>query len=221
MVFPGAKTLDIDKKCADICSEEWVLCGFKWVYWFPAHICISINNSVVHWYARVWQTLKHWDVVKLDFWVKDKVYQVNTDAAITMIVWDWPHNPNIEKMLEANKKALYAWIAKARAWNRVWDIGHAIQKEIEWPWFHVVRDLTGHWVWKTLHERPYIPNYWKKGKWEKIKKGMTLAIEPILWQTSWKIYDTWNWDIYIKDWSIWTQFEHTILITDWEAEIIV
>jgi len=221
MIFPGAKTLDIDKKCADICKKEWVLCWFKWVYWFPAHICISINNSVVHWYARVWQTLKEWDVAKFDFWVKDKVYWVNTDAAFTVIVWDWPHDKKIEKLLEANKKALYAWIAKARAWNRVWDISSAIQKEIEWAWFCVVKDLTGHWVWKTLHEKPYIPNHWKPGKWDLIKKWMTLAIEPILWQSSWQIYDKWTWDLYIKDWSMWTQFEHTILITDSEAEIIV
>lgn len=222
MVVPGVKTLDIDKKCADICIEEWVLCGFRWVYWFPANICISINHSVVHGYARVWQTLKKWDVVKLDFWVKDKKYWVNTDAAITMIVWQDKNTPPVLiKLLEANKKALYAGIKMSRAWNRVWDISHAIQKEIEWAWFCVVRDLTGHWVGKTLHEKPYIPNYWKPGKWELIKKWMTLAIEPIVWQSSWQIYDKWNWDLYIKDWSIGTQFEHTILITDWDAEIIV
>ncbi len=221
MIAPWVKTLDIDNKCAEICKARRVLCWFKWVYWFPANICISINDSVVHWYARVWQILKDWDVVKFDFWVKDKVYWVNTDAAFTMIIWEGPHNSRLVEMLEANKKALYAWIDKARVWNKVWDISAAIQREIETPWFHVVKDLTGHAVGKTLHEKPYIPNHWKAWTWTPLKKWMVLAIEPIMWQTSGKIYDGWSWDLYIDDGSIWTQFEHTILITDWEAEIIV
>lgn len=221
MIVPWVKTLDIDKKCGDICKQEWMLCGFKWVYWFPANICISINNSVVHWHAKIWETLKKWDVVKFDFWVKDKKYWVNTDAAFTTIIWKWPHEPILEKMLEANKKALYAWIEKARAWNRVWDISNAIQKEIEEAWFCVVKELTGHAVWKTLHEKPYIPNFWKAWHWALIKKWMVLAIEPIVWQSSSQIEEKWWWDIYIKDWSMWSQFEHTILITDSEAEIII
>jgi methionyl aminopeptidase len=160
-------------------------------------------------------------LVTYDFWIKDKWLKVNTDAAFSMIVgWD-EYNPIWAKMIEVNKKALYAGIAQARAWNRVWDISAAIQKEIEEWWFVVVKDLTWHWVWKKLHEKPYIPNYGKAGSWEILKEWMTLAIEPIMGQTSWKIVDEWNWEIYIEDWSLGCQYEHTILVTKWDPEIII
>ena len=116
-------------------------------------------------------------------------------------------------MIRANKKALYAGIKMAKTWNRVWDIGSAIQKEIEKAWFQVVRQLTWHAIWKSLHEKPYIYNYWYPWKWPILKKWMTLAIEPILWQTTWDIIDKWDWEIYIKDWSLGCQYEHTILIS--------
>ncbi len=213
--------LEIDKLCWDITKKHNVLCWFKWVYWFPSNICISINDVVVHWRPRVWLVFKDWDLVTFDFWVKDKAHWINTDAAFSLIIWWNEKNPIWAKMIKANKKALKAWIKKAKAWNKIWDISHAIQKEIEWAWFVVVRNLTWHAVWKTIHEKPHIPNFWKAWKWVTIKKGMTLAIEPILWETCWDIVDEWDWEVYIKDWSLWCQYEHTILVTDWEAEIIV
>lgn len=213
--------VEIDKLCSDIASKHNVLCWFKWVYDFPANICISVNNVVVHWIPRKWLFFYDWDLVTFDFWIKDKEKWINTDAAFSMIVWWDEKNPKWARLIEANKKALYAWIAKAKAWNRVWDISQAIQKEIEWAWFKVVKDLTGHAIWKTIHEKPYIPNFWKAWNWEMLKKWMVLAIEPILWETSWQIVDKWDWEIYIKDWSLGCQYEHTILITDWKPEIII
>lgn len=215
------KASDIDKLCWDIAQKHWVLCWFKWVYDFPANICICVNDVVVHWLPRETIVFKDWDLVTFDFWIKDKEFWINTDAAFSVIIgWD-DKNPKWAKLIEANKKALYAWIYKARAWNKVWDISSAIQKEIEWAWFKVVKQLTWHAIWKKLHEKPYIPNFWKAWQWLVLKKWMTLAIEPILWETSWEIVDEWDWEIYIKDWSLWCQYEHTILITDWEAEIII
>ncbi len=217
----GTTALEIDKLCWDIAKKHNVLCWFKWVYDFPSNICISVNNVVVHWIPRKWLTFFDWDLVTFDFWIKDKEVWINTDAAISLIVWWNDKNPKWALLIEANKKALYAWIKQAKAWNRIWDISAAIQKEIEWAWFKVVRDLTGHAVWKSVHEKPYIPNFWKAWNWELIKKWMVLAIEPILWETSWQIIDKWDWEIYIKDWSLWCQYEHTVLITDSEPEIIV
>lgn len=213
--------VEINKLAWDICKENWVLAWFKWVYWFPSNLCISVNDVVVHWIARKEIIFRDWDLVTFDFWVKDKNYWVNTDSAISLIIWWAEKNPEWQRLIEANIKALYAWIFKARAWNRVWDIWSAIQKEIEWAWYHVVRELSGHGVWKELHEKPYIYNYWNPGIWSILVKWMTLAIEPILWQKTWKIRDEWSWEIYIEDWSLWCQYEHTILITDWEAEIII
>ena len=212
---------EINNICGEIAKKHWVLCGFKGVYWFPDNICISINDEVVHWTASRDIVFKNWDLIKFDFWIKDKQKGINTDAAISIIIGWNDKNPKWAELIEANKKALYAWIEKARVWNTIWDISAAIQAEIEWAWFKVVKDLTGHAIWKKLHEKPYIPNYGKPWTWEKLKEWMTLAIEPILWETSWEIVDEWGWEIYIKDWSLGCQYEHTILITDWDPEIII
>lgn len=212
---------EVDKLCWNIAKKHWVLCGFKWVYDFPANICISVNNVVVHWLPREWLIFKDWDLVTFDFWIKDKEKWINTDSAISIIIWWNSKNKKWAKLIEVNKKALYAWIEKCRAWNTVWDISEAIQKEIESGWFKVVKDLTWHAIWKELHEKPYIPNFWKAWKWAILQKWMTLAIEPIVWETSWQITDKWDWEIYIKDGSLWCQYEHTILITDWNPEIII
>jgi len=220
-IKPWTTAIEIDKLCWKIAKEHWVLCGFRWVYDFPANICISANDVVVHGLPRIWHIFKQWDLVTFDFGIKDKKYWINTDSAISLIVWWEDKNPIWAKLIEVNKKALYAGIKKAVAWNTVWDISEAIQSEIEWAWFKVVKDLTGHAIWKKLHEKPYIPNFWKAWTWPVLKTWMTLAIEPIVWETSWKIVDEWDWEIYIEDASLGCQYEHTILITEWEAEIII
>ena len=213
--------VEINKLCAKITKDHNVLCGFKWVYDFPDNICISVNDVVVHWRARKWLVFKDWDLVTFDFWIRDKKVWINTDAAFSTIIWWEDKNPIWAKLINTNKKALYAWIKKAKVWNRVWDISAAIQKEIEKEWFFVVKDLTGHAIWYKLHDTPYIPNHWKAGYWGILKEWMTLAIEPILWEKSWKIVDEWSWEIFIEDWSLWSQYEHTILITNGEPEIII
>lgn len=218
---PWISARDIDKLAGDICKEHWVLAGFKWVYWFPANVCISINDIVVHWVPTKKMIFKEWDVVKIDFWIKDKKIGVNTDAAFTQIIWEWPHDPEVEKFLRVNQEALMKGIAKATVWNKVWDIWAAIQEHIEKNWFHIVKDLTGHWVWYKLHEKPYIYNYGKAWTWEVLKNWQVLAIEPIVWFSSWKIIDKWAWEIYIADGSLWAQFEHTIVVREWYPEIIV
>lgn len=213
--------VEIDKLCWDIARKHNVLCAFRWVYGFPNNICISVNDEVVHGTAREWLVFRDGDLVTFDFWIRDKQVGINTDAAISVIVWWDDKNPEWARLIEANKKALYAWIAQAKAWNRVWDIWHAIETEIKKHGYKVIKDLTGHAIWKKLHEKPYIYNYGNPWSWPKLKEGMTIAIEPILWETSWEIVDDWWWEIFTKDGWLWCQYEHTILITDWEPEIII
>lgn len=221
IVAPWIKASKIDRICADITKKHWVLCWFKWVYWFPNNICISVNNVVVHWRPREDIIFQNWDLVTFDFGVKDKNFWINTDAAFSVIIgWD-DKNPIWAKLIEVNKKALYAWITQAIAWNTVWDISYAIQQEVESAWFKIVKDLTWHAIWKKMHEKPYIPNYWKPWTWVILKKWMTLAIEPIIWEISWEIFDKNDWEIYLKNWSLGSQYEHTILITDSKPEIII
>ena len=214
--------IEIDKLCGEIAKKHDVLCGFKWVYWFPNNICISVNNVAVHWRCLPEVVFRDGDLVTFDFWIKDKKVWVNTDAAFSVIIgWD-DKNPVWARMIEANKKALYAGIAKARAWNTTWDIWAEIQKIVEEEyWYKIIKELTGHAVGKKLHEKPYIYNYWKPWSGQRLKVWMVIAIEPILWETSWEIIDKWDWEIYVKDWSLGCQYEHTILITDWDPEIII
>lgn len=211
----------IDKLVWDLCKKYDVIPWFKWVYEFPANICISINDVVVHWIPKKNMVFKNWDLVKFDFWVKDKNIWINTDAAFSVIIWNWPHDKELERFLEVNKEALYIWINECRIWKKTWDIWAAIQNHVEKAWFYIVRDLTWHWLWYNLHEKPYIYNYWTPWKWEKLKENMLLAVEPIIWFSSWEIYDKWWFEFYIKDWSYWSQFEHTVLVTKNWPEIII
>lgn len=218
---PWVSSFDIDQLALDICKKHDVIPAFRWVYGFPANICISINDGVVHWVPSKYRIFKRWDVVKFDFWVKDKKHWVNTDAAFTMIIWSWPHNREVKRLLKINEEALYKWIEQAKAGNTTGDIGHAIQKHVENAWFHIIRDLTGHGIGKSIHEKPYIYNYGSPWIGSKLKAWMLLAIEPIIGMHSWEIYDKGGWEIFVKNKSIGSQFEHTILVGKDAAEIII
>lgn len=218
---PGVTGMDINKLCEEIASKHNVLCGFKWVYNFPGNICISVNDCVVHGIPRKSMVFQEGDVVTFDFGIKDKKHGLNTDAAFTMIIWDGPHDPAIEKFLKISEEALMKWIAKAVVGNRVWDIGHAIQTHIESHGYHIIKDLTGHSIGYTLHERPYIPNYGQPGKWELLKENMTLAIEPIVGFSSPYMADGESFEIYTADGWIGSQFEHTIVVKPGYPEIII
>ena len=217
---PWVDGLFINELAGAICKKWWVLPAFKWVYGFPANICISINDVVVHG-VPLKKAFHEGDVIKFDFGVKDKKVGVNTDAAFTMIIGDWPHHAKVEKFLEVNKHALKLWVREAVAGNRTGDIWHAIQTYVEKHGFHIVKELTWHGIGKTLHEKPYVYNYGKKWVGDLLEKWMVIAIEPIIWFSSGRIFDMWGWEIYIKDGSYGSQFEHTILITDGEPEIII
>lgn len=217
----GTTAIEINDLCWKIAKQHWVICGFKWVYDFPDNICISVNDVVVHGRARKWLVFHDGDLVTFDFGIKDKKVWINTDAAFTTIIGWKDKNPLWAKLIQANKDALYAWIAKARAWNKVWDISAAIEKEIISAGFHVLKDLTWHAIWYGLHEKPYIPNYWIAWTGPTLKAWMTLALEPILAVGTDKIVDEWDWEIFTEDWSLWSQYEHTILITDGDPEIII
>lgn len=217
---PWISSYDIDLLCWKICKENWVLAWFKWVYSFPANMCISVNDVVVHWVPSKKTIFKDWDLVKFDLWIKDKHIWINTDAAIAIIIWE-NKDKEVERFLKVNEIALKKWIEQCKIWNRVWDIWNAIQKYVEWEWFHIVRDLTWHWLWYSLHEKPYVYNYGKPWTWEKLKEWMLLAIEPIIWFSSSKIIDKGWFEFFIVDWSLGCQVEHTVLITKEGPEIII
>jgi len=221
MLAPWMSAKKVDDLAAKMCADAWVVSAFTGVYWYKYALQTSVNDVVVHGRPLESIVFKQGDVVTIDFWVKDKKYGICTDAAFTTIIGDSSKYPEREAFLKVWEKALYKALEQAKEWNYVWDIGHAVESYVTKHWYHIVRELTGHGVWKTLHEQPYIYNYGTPGTGTKLKAGMTLAIEPILWYSSGKITDQWDWEIYIEDGSIWCQFEHTVLITDGEPEIIV
>lgn len=216
----GTKASEVDALALKICQEKWVLSAFTGVYDYKYTLQTSVNDIVVHWRPLSTIIFREGDVVTIDFWVKDKKYGICTDAAFTMIVWEKRYHEK-ERFLEVGKKALVKWLKEARAGKRVGDIWYAVQNYVEKSWYHIIKDLTGHGIGKWLHEEPYIYNYWAQWTGALLKAGMTLCIEPILWYSSGEIRDKWDWEIYVADGSIGCQFEHTILITDWEPEIIV
>jgi len=221
LLVHGTSAKQIDDLALKMCKDAWVLSAFTWVYGYKYALQTSVNDIVVHGRPLENIIFKEGDVVTIDFWVKDKKYGICTDAAFTVIIWNPNDYPEKKAFLETGKWALKEGLKYAKAWNTVWDIGSAIYAHVTKRWYHIIKELTGHGVGKTLHEQPYIYNYGEAWTGTKLKAGMTLAIEPILWYTSWKIIDKWDWEIYVGDGSIGCQFEHTILITEWEPEIIV
>ncbi len=219
IAWENAKT--IDTLAWEICAKHNVFSAFRGFHWYPSYCCIQVNDVVVHGVPTEDIVFADGDLVTFDFWVKDKNLKLCTDAAFSVVIWGDDKNPIAAKMIEANKKALYAGIKMARAWNTVWDVWSVISAEIEDAGFKIIRELTGHGLGKTLHEKPYMYNYGTPGSGPKLKKWMLLAIEPIIGQTSGQICDDGGWEIYIKDGSLGCQYEHTVLITDGDAEIIV
>jgi len=217
----GGSASAIDLEAKEICEKYNVYSAFRWFHGYPNYTCINVNDVVVHWIPHENIIFQDGDLVTFDFWVKDKNLKLNTDAAFSVVIGGDAKNPVAAKMIEANKKALYAGIKMARAGNTVWDVGSVIHAEIEDAGFKIIRELTGHGLGKTLHEKPYMYNYGQPGTWDVLKKWMLIAIEPIIWETSGQIKDDWGWEVYIKDGSLWCQYEHTVLITDSDAEVII
>lgn len=221
MLAPWVSAKQVDDLALQMCRDAGVLSAFTWVYDYKYSLQTSVNDVVVHGRPLESIIFEEGDVVTIDFWVKDKQYGICTDAAFTMIVGDAKKFPEQAEFLRVGEKALKKAIEQAVAGNTVWDIGHAVEKYVTKHWYHIIRELTGHGVGKTLHEQPYIYNYGSPWKGAKLKAGMTLAIEPILGYSSGQIVDKWDWEIYVADGSIGCQFEHTILITEGKAEVIV
>ncbi len=221
MLAPWVSAKQVDDLALTMCRDAGVLSAFTGVYGYKYSLQTSVNDVVVHGRPLKEIVFQQGDVVTIDFWVKDKKYGLCTDAAFTTIIWDESKFPKEAEFLRVWEKALEKALEQAVAWNTVWDIGHAVEKYVTKHGYHIIRELTGHGVWKTLHEQPYIYNYGTPGSGPKLKAGMTLAIEPILGFSSDQITDEWDWEIYVADGSIGCQFEHTVLITNGQPEIIV
>ncbi len=191
--------------------------GEKGVPPFPASICASVNDEVIHGIPSDRVILKEGDVISIDLVAYKNGF--NGDAARTYIVGKG--TKNAERLVEITRQAFFEGIKYAKAGNRIGDVCHAIGEFVEKNGYSVVKEFQGHGIGRSMHEDPGIPNYGKAGKGIKLEPGMTLAIEPMVIEKNPDILvlDD-GWTIITEDGSLSAHYENTILITEKEPEIL-
>ncbi len=221
-VRPGVSTKELDIIADDYILSNNAIAAFKGYSQggssidYPASICTSIDDAVVHGIPGE-RVLKDGEILSIDVGVNKNGYF--GDAALSVPVGDVSEEKN--KLLEVTEKSLYLGIEQARVDNRIHDISAAVQEFVEANGFSVVRDLCGHGVGKFLHEDPAVPNFGKKGTGPKLKKGMTIAIEPMVNIGTYRVNTAQDgWTILTADGSTSAHFEHTIVINDSKPEIL-
>ena len=217
IVKPGISTLDIDRKCEEIIRSYDCIPSFLNYQGFPASVCTSINEQVVHGIPNKKNILKEGDIISLDTGVIYKGYQ--SDAARTHAVGEI--SPEDQKLIDVTKQSFFEGMKMAKAGNHLYDISKAIQDYAESNGFSVVREMVVHGIGKEMHEEPEIPNYGKAGRGIRLEPGMTLAIEPMVIQGKPNILELDDgWTIITEDGSLAAHYENTILITEKEPEIL-
>jgi methionyl aminopeptidase len=213
-VRPGIRTSALDEMVVEEMKKWGVVASFKGYHGYPASLCVSINNEVVHGIpgARV---VREGDVVSLDLGVFHRGF--HTDAAVTVGAGEM--SSQARKLIEVTESALQEGVNQARAGNHVGDISAAVQRHAESRGLAVVREYTGHGVGRELHEDPQVPNF-ECGKGPLLRKGMTIAIEPMVTNGGWRTRVSGNrWTVLTADGSLSAHFEHSIAITDGKPEI--
>lgn len=213
----GITTKELDSLAEDNAKKNSAFPAFKGYRGYPASICISINEQVVHGIPSSEILICEGDIVSIDFGVKYKGYY--GDAAFSVIVGS--NNPQKIKLLEVTRESLYLGIDQARKGNRVSDISKAIQSHVEKNSLHVVKQFVGHGIGSKLHEPPEVPNYKRSGPSPRLIPGMVLAIEPMvnIGTSDVEVLKD-GWTVVTHDRSLSAHFEHSILITDGSPEIL-
>ena len=216
-VKPGISTLDIDRYGDQLIRERCGIPNFLNYNGYPASICVSVNEEVVHGIPRADRILQDGDIVSLDAGLIYKGY--HSDAARTYPVGNVA--PEVMQLIEVTKQSFFEGIKMAKAGNHLHDISNAIDAFIKPYGYGIVRDLVGHGIGTSLHEDPQIPNFAQKRRGIKLAPGMTLAIEPMInlgrYDVEWLDDD---WTVVAEDGLPSAHYENTILITDGEPEIL-
>ena len=224
VIKPGMSTIELDKFAEKIIRENGGVpaqkgypSGVRGVPNFPATLCISINDEVIHGIPSSKKVIKDGDLVSIDLVVCKNGF--NGDAARTFVVGNASNEA--KRLVEITRQAFFEGIKYAVKGNRVGDISHAIGEFVEKNGYNVVREFQGHGIGKEMHEDPGIPNYGKAGKGLRLEPGMTLAVEPMVVMGRNDIYqDEDGWTILTDDGSLSAHYENTILITEKEPEIL-
>ena len=209
-VKPGVSTKEIDRIAYNLIKKRGARPNFLGLYDFPATACISINNEVIHGIPKADRIIKEGDIVSIDLGAEKNGY--NGDNAATFVAGTC--SPEAKRLIDTTRESLYLGIEQAVPGNRIGDIGHAIQSYCEERGYGVVRDFVGHGVGRKLHEDPSVPNFGHEGRGIRLLPGMTLAIEPMINQGTYRVKQLSDgWTIVTADGKLAAHFEHTIAIT--------
>ena len=215
---PGKSTLDLDAVAEEfIRSHDGATPSFKGLYGFPATLCTSLNDEVVHGIPSKRRVLEEGDILSVDVGVC--VGGFHADSAVTVPVGRI--GPDAEGLLRTTQEALAAGIAVVRAGAHVGDVGHAVQEVAEAAGFSVVRELVGHGIGSSFHEEPQIPNFGSPRKGPRLVAGMTIAIEPMINRGRREVRTLSDkWTVVTVDGSLSAHFEHTLVVAENGARIL-
>lgn len=216
-IKPGLNTLELDRICEDVILQHDATPSFKGLYGFPNACCISVNDVLVHGIPNKKTVLKEGDIVSVDIGACYKGY--HGDSA-----WTYPVgniSDETQALLDATEQSLYEGLKMAKAGNRLTDISHAIETYVHKCGYSVPQDYTGHGIGTSVHEDPTVPNFGKPGHGVLLKKGMCLAIEPMvhMGRPQTKVLDD-DWTVISADHSLTAHFEHSVVIYEDGCEIL-
>ncbi len=216
MVKPGLATVELESAAVRHIKKRGGSPSFKGYLGFPGAICVSIDEEIVHGIPGR-RRLRNGSIVSIDVGVFKNGF--HGDAALTVPVGNI--DEDVQRLLDVTEAALYAGIAEARPGKRMGDVSAAVQDTVEREGFSVVRELVGHGIGRKLHEEPKIPNFGYPGSGLRLKDGMTLAIEPMVNQGTFriKVLDD-QWTIVTEDGKPSAHFEHTVLVTRGNPELL-
>lgn len=215
-IKPGVTTLHLNKVAEEFIRSHGAIPSFLGYNGFPFSLCISVNENVVHGFPSEYE-MKDGDVVSVDCGTEKNGFC--GDSAYTFCVGEVAEE--VKALLRTTKESLYLGIEKAIEGNRVGDIGDAVQTYCEKHRYSVVRELVGHGIGRKMHESPEVPNYGKRGTGPLLKKGMCIAIEPMINMGSKNVvFESDGWTVRTKDRKPSAHFEHTVAIRQGKADIL-
>lgn len=215
-IKPGITTLHLDRMAERLIRAAGAVPSFKGYQGFPFSICASVDDQVVHGFSND-RPLKQGQLLSIDCGVILGGWQ--SDSAFSVLVGSGSREN--QKLVDVTEECFWLGAAQARAGNRLGDISHAVQAHAEAHGYGVIRDLCGHGIGQEMHEDPNVPNFGPAGRGVKLQAGMVLAIEPMISMGTWKVYlEDDDWTVVTRDHSVCSHYEHTVLITDGEPEIL-
>ena len=216
-IRPGMTTLDVNRLGEKLIRDRGCIPNFKNYNGYPASICVSVNDEVVHGIPSRYRVLQEGDIVSLDAGLIYKGY--HSDAARTHAVGKV--SPEKQKLMDVTRQSFFEGMKYAKAGNYLYDISNAIDAYVSQFGYGIVRDLVGHGIGTHLHEDPQIPNFAQKKRGIKLAPGMTLAVEPMINMGTWQVeFLSDGWTVVTKDGLPSAHYENTILITEGEPEIL-